>query len=110
MIQADSISTVLYICTFIITLSSAINVISTWVAKARDPEERQNERIAAIEEDLKIIKQKLDNDNKRIKILEDGNRVTQMALLALMSHAINGDDIDKLTEAKTKLEQYLITK
>ena len=66
--------------------------------------------IKSIRKPGKEVRDMLDNDNKRIKILEDGNRVTQMALLALMSHAINGDDIDKLTEAKTKLEQYLITK
>lgn len=110
MSTAASISTVLYACTFIITLSSAITVISTWVARAKAPEIKQNERIAAIEEDLKVIKHQLDNDNKRIKILEEGNRVTQQALLALMNHAINGNDVEKLTEAKTKLEQYLITK
>jgi hypothetical protein len=36
--------------------------------------------------------------------------VTQQALLALMSHAINGNDIDKLSRAKDDLESYLINK
>lgn len=106
----DSLSTVLYVCTFIITLSSAASVIASFLTRVRAPEMKQNERIAAIEEDMKLVKKKLDNDNKRIQSIEEGNKVTQQALLALMSHAINGNDIDKLTEAKTRLENYLISK
>ena len=52
----------------------------------------------------------LDRDNRRLNSLDEGNRVTQQALLALMSHAINGNDIDKLTRAKDDLESYLINK
>lgn len=63
-----------------------------------------------METDVKQIKQHIDNDNKRIKSIEAGNRITQQALLALMSHAINGNDIDKLEKARDDLQQYLIEK
>lgn len=70
----------------------------------------EDERITALETDVKQIKQHIDNDNKRIKSIEAGNRITQQALLALMSHAINGNDIDKLEKARDDLQQYLIEK
>ena len=35
-------------------------------------------------------------------------KVTQQALLAIMSYEINGNDIDKLKQAKDDLEEYLI--
>jgi hypothetical protein len=52
----------------------------------------------------------LDNDNDRIKSIEEGNKVTQKALLALMSHALNDKDDSKLLEAKDELERYLINR
>lgn len=106
----ESLSTVLYICTFIITLSSAATVIVSWLSKVKAPETKQNERIAALEEDVKMIKQHLDNDNKRLGSIEKGNKITQQALLAIMSHELNGNDIEQLTKAKENLEKYLIEK
>lgn len=51
---------------------------------------------------------KLDNDNKRIKSLEDGNKVVCKALIAMLSHDINGNSNDKLQHALETLNKYLI--
>jgi len=59
---------------------------------------------------VKQLKDYLDNDNRRIKTIEAGNRITQQALLALMSHALNGNDVDKLEKARDDLQEYLIAK
>ena len=48
------------------------------------------------------------NDNDRIEGIERGNRVTQRALLALLSHGIDGNEIDAMSKAKEELENYLI--
>lgn len=54
------------------------------------------------------VDDKLGNDNRRIKSLEDGNRVVCKALMALLSHEINGNSNDKLQKALSDLNDYLI--
>lgn len=51
-----------------------------------------------------------DSDLRRLEELEKGNKVTQKALLALISHALDGNDIDSLRKARTDLNDYLIDK
>ena len=50
------------------------------------------------------------NDKARLDAIEEGNRVTQKALLALLSHGIDGNDVDSMRQAKGELEEYLIKK
>ena len=107
---AEVYSMVMAVCGAIITVSAAIAVIFKAYQVLKKPEKTQDERITVLEAVVGDLKKFLDNDNKRIKTLEDGHRVEQQALLALLSHALNGNDVDSLKEAKTKLENYLIGK
>ena len=56
----------------------------------------------------KEVDTKLGNDNKRIASLEDGNKAICKALIALLSHEINGNSTDKLQTALSELQNYLI--
>ena len=56
------------------------------------------------------VDNKLDTDNKRIASLEEGNKVICKALMAIMSHEINGNSIDKLQKAYDEMNDYLIDK
>ena len=94
----------------ITTLSAAVTVIIKVIQKGKEPERAQNDRITALEKKVDRFEQLFDNDNKRLIELEKGNRVTQQALLALLSHALNGNDVDSLVNAKKRLEEYLIGK
>jgi len=101
---------ILWICGAIVSVSAAITIIIKVVQKAKAPEKMQNERIEKLEKKTEKYDQFFENDNKRLKKLEDGNIVTQQAILALLSHAINGNDTDSLKKAKTDLEHYLMGK
>lgn len=101
---------ILAVCGAIITVSSAIGVIMGAVRKFKKPEEDQNERIHIIEEHLEKIDRCLNIDKQRLDRIEYGSTVTQEALLALLDHAINSDDISPVKEAKKKLERYLLDK
>lgn len=46
----------------------------------------------------------------RLKINEDGNRVICRGILALLSHEINGNSVEKLTKAQTEITDFLIDK
>ena len=104
-------------CSALITLSAAAAVVINALKKLKEPENIQNQKlediskkIDSIEARLKIHEEYFNNDNRRISAIEEGNRVTQKALLALMSHAINGDDVDQLKAAEKSLKEYLINK
>ena len=104
-------------CSALITISAAVAVVINAIKKLKEPENIQNKKlediskkIDAIEARLKIHEEYFNNDNRRISAIEEGNRVTQKALLALMSHAINGNDVDQLKAAEKSLKEYLINK
>ena len=99
---------------FIAACAAFITLTNAWKAlrDVRDasPNSRQNEILALHEERLKLIEERLEKGDSRFERIDTGSRVTQKALLALMSHAINGNDVDKLQNAKNELETYLIGK
>lgn len=107
---AEVYNMIIAVCISITTVSAAIAVIVKAYQLIKKPEQNQNERIGVLEKKVERFEQLFDNDNKRLAELERGNRVTQQALLALLSHALNGDDVASIKEAKTKLEAYLIGK
>lgn len=104
-------------CSALITISAAVSIVISVIKKLKEPENVQNKKlediskkIDSIEARLKIHEEYFNNDNRRISAIEEGNRVTQKALLALMSHAINGNNIDELKKAENTLREYLINK
>lgn len=56
------------------------------------------------------VDKKLTNDNDRLEVLEGGNRVICRGILAMLSHDINGNSIDKLVASQTEITNYLIDK
>lgn len=105
------------ICGAIVTVAGAVTVIVKAIKQVKAPEVLQNDRITACESNIADIYKKfmdydmfLKRDKKRLDKLEDGNEVVSEALLALLSHAINGNDVDGLVSAKNKLNNYLIRK
>lgn len=105
------------IATAIITISTACGIIVNLISKVKEPEKKQDERIKACEnrlDKLDVIIEKFQgyfsNDDRRFKEIEEGNKITQTALLALLKHSINGNDTKALREAEKSLEEYLINK
>lgn len=95
------------VMTYAILFSNFIVMLLMWVGKARAPEESQNERIKSLEDWRSKVDERLEAGNDHFAKIDEGNRVTQKALLALMRHAINGNDIDKLKNARDALEEYI---
>lgn len=111
------IALILGISGAIVTISAAIGVITKALEKIKEPETAQNKRLELIEIKLETHDKVLEkyqefftNDDNRFKAIERSNKVTQNALLALLKHALNGNDIDALKDAEKCLEAYLIEK
>lgn len=141
-----AIESLLYLCTFLTTVSAGLNVLMAWYNKARAPAKKQNERLTVLEEDVKNLKIRIESNDKRIHEVEsyasknedviesikdsveklnanleqnekrmvrlsNGEKVTQRAILALISYELNeGDGHVSLTEARDKLNEYLLEK
>ena len=82
---------------FIVLMGNVVKTIKAW----REPGMSEAEW-------RKEVDTKLGNDNKRIASLEDGNKAICKALIALLSHEINGNSTDKLQTALSELQNYLI--
>ena len=101
----------------IVTIAGAIGAIIKWVNKAKEPTEKLAQRIDehdirldAHEEHLSKINQLLGKDKMAIDEINEGNRVTQKALLAIMEQLLTGGPTDSLREAKDELQSFLINK
>lgn len=101
----------------IVTIGAVITLIAKVVAKARQPEIDQDRRIKELEDGfkehdntLKKFETYFDNDDKRFKSIENANRITLETLLALLKHAIDGNDLKALEDAEKSLKGYLIDK
>lgn len=121
MTPAEVWQLILVICGAIITVSGAISVIINLANKAKEPNKMQDQRIAALEEKVSDITDRLekgdrhfDSDQERMDALErsmkETNRVIIESLQALTAHAIDGNNSQELKEAKKRLDDYLIKK
>ena len=103
-------TTVLAVASAFVLLSNATEkIVKAWKA-AKAPNAKQDERIEALEEWKKTVDGKLNRDNERLGNIEEGNRATQRALLALLDHGIDGNNIKQMQDAKELLQDHLINR
>lgn len=105
------------ICACCAGIATLVGIIIKVVMRMKKPEIEQNERIRAcedkvktLEEQNKLFTQYFINDDKRFKEIEKSERITQGAILALLKHALNGDNTNQLEKTTAELEAYLISK
>ena len=85
-------------------LASDKDRLDLFQSKLVSLEERQKENSISIE----VHERRIVDAEQRINKSEHGSNVTMKALLALLSHGIDGNAIEPMKEAKTALENYLI--
>lgn len=93
----DFVIVLVAILAFIVLIGNVIKTIKDW----KKPTETEAEWRQSVD-------RKLDTDNKRLVHLESGNKVKCKALRAIMSHEINGNSIEKLEQAMSDLDEYLL--
>ena len=110
MTQTPIVSQVITTLQLIISCATVITLIYGLIKFAGTPNRSQNKRLDALEEWRKQVDRRLTEGDNHFKEVDEGNRITQKAILALMKHAINGNDIEALKQAEKKLEEYLVAK
>ena len=103
--------------TMVIAVASAIVLISNAAEKiikayraAKAPNQKQDERLDALEAWRRLVDGKLDMNHQRLENIEEGNRASQRALLALLDHGIDGNNIEQMKQAKETLQNHLINR
>lgn len=110
------------------TGSAVQKIVQAWKAW-RAPNEEQDDRLADLESWRKEMteanlpgrvqsleswrteaKGMLANDKKELTAIHDSMRVSHLAQLALLDHALNGNNIDQMQDAKDALVKYLADK
>lgn len=98
------------LCAAFLLLTDVILRISALKSKAEAPEIEQNKRIAALEKWKETVDRKLESDSRHFTKVDEANQVTMLALLALLDHGIDGNNIHQMVVAKEELNKHLVNR
>lgn len=94
----------------IVLLANAGEKIYRAVRSAKAPNDRQNERLDALEAWRKEVDAMLSNDKQQLDEIHEGLRASYQAQLALLDHGIDGNNIKQMQDAKEALQRHLINR
>lgn len=94
----------------IVLLANAAEKIGKAIQLAKAPNVKQDQRLDKMEKHLEEVDHYLAKDRKRLDSLEEGKRASQRALIALLDHGIDGNNIKQMQDAKTELLDNLINR
>ena len=103
-------STVLAGASAFVLLSNAVEKVVKAYKTAKAPNVKQDERLTELEKWKEKVERRLSNDNDRLRDIEKGDRATQRALLALLDHGIDGNNLKQMQDAKEELQNHLINR
>ena len=110
-ITAEAVwSVIAWVAAALILLANAGEKIAAIVKGIRAPDAAQDSRLDALEGNMALVRQYLTNDKKAIDSLAEGDRVTKHAIIALLGHGIDGNNVDEMKSSKRELEKYLINR
>lgn len=107
---ATALAWLLAAASAIVLLANAAEKISKAISAARKPNMDQDKRLDSLEGRMDAVERKLTTDKTRLDSYEDGNRVSQQALLALLDHSLDGNNIEQMRRAKDALQDHLLNK
>ena len=105
-----TIGGILALCGIITTVGNAIDKVVKWFKAAKSPTDNLADRVTDLENWKETIDRKLAKDQQHFASIDNSNRVTQVALLALLDHGIDGNNIDQMRHAKDELQTHLINR
>ena len=91
-----------------IRVMTAIKTHREEKVRRNHPVDKLEARVDDHEGKLDDHEEKLKKDYARLNDLEDGNRIMMRAMMAMLSHEINGNSTDKLKESFEEIQRYLI--
>lgn len=91
----------------VLTLFNLVDKIVTSIKATKSPLLALEKRVDELEQNTKETLPKYET---RISDIEEGNKVTQRAILAMLTHSIEGNNTEEMKKAREALQEYLISK
>ena len=92
----------------VLVLVGAYNTIMNAVRNYREEKSRKDKPVSSLEAKVNDHEERLGRDDRRINDLEESNRIIMRALMAMLSHEINGNSDEKLRASYDEIQQFLI--
>ena len=99
---------VAWVAAAIVLLGNASDRIAKAWRAAKAPNDEQNSRLDALEKWREEVDGKLRNDHDELNTIHEDNRAIFQALLALLDHGIDGNNVKQMEDAKKGLQANLI--
>lgn len=103
-----SATEVLAVFSAIVLIANALEKIAKAWRVAKAPNAKQDERLDKVEKRLDDHDACLAADKHRLDTIDKGDRAIQRALLALLDHGIDGNNLTQMQRAKEELQNHLI--
>ena len=108
----------LAICGGILVVLNLWDSVEKRIKATKAPADDLEERVVMIERKLEFeiraqfaeYDARFGRDKQKIESLEEGNKIIQKSMLALLEHSIDGNNTDGLLKAKKELSEYLINR
>ena len=94
----------------VLTLFNLIDKIVTAIKATKSPIIFLEKRVEALERAEEETKKLFPKYDEKINDIEEGNKVTQKAILAMLTHSIEGNHTEEMKRAREALQEYLINK
>ena len=101
------IGALLILAGFINTVGAAFDRIAKACQAAKAPNKEQDTRLAKLEERMGKVEGMLANDKRALDKINNGLEASFQALLALLDHDLNGNNVKQMQDARDALYDYL---
>lgn len=92
------------------TIGNAIEKIAKAKRAVEAPNVAQDNEIRALKIRMDKVERKLENDKSELESIQEGNHAIFRALLALLDHGLDGNNVKQMEDAKTELTIHLTNK
>lgn len=92
---------------FINTVGAAYDRVINARQAAQAPNKAQDDRLAALEGRMTEVERMLGNDKSSLNKINSGLEASFQVQLALLDHALNGNNIKQMQDARDGLYDYL---
>ena len=97
-------------CAAIVAIGGAVAVIVKLWQWQRRPSQTNRESLEAFEGYLASDKRRIERLESKADEAEEQNKLMLRALVNLLTHEIDGNHVEKLTEVRDEIQDYLIAK
>jgi exonuclease VII small subunit len=94
----------------LLTILNIIDRSTILKERTEKPRKELEERVDSLDNRIAEIENKLKNYDYRVIQLEDGVKVLLRSMSALLSHSIDGNNLEEMKDARDDLNEYLISK